>query len=460
MTHPTANAPLYEALQALAARDTARFHMPGHKGKPIFDAFARVFPLDFTETYGTGNLYEGTGPIRAAETRAAALYRAADCHFLTGGSTQGVHAMLYAACGAGSAVALDRSAHKSTLSACALFDLAPHFVYPESAEPFGFRAHLAPDEVDDLLRAHPEIRALLIVSPNYYGVRQDVPALAAVCRRHGRLLLVDAAHGAHFPALGLPSPIEEGADAAVLSAHKTLPALGQGAYLLFADTMDGARLREGAAMVGTSSPSYPILASLDLARVWLEGVGGEAYRATALEGARLRDAIAAHTPFSAVTPQDFPDLDPCRLTVCTAATALTGHALADALFARHGVACEMADDRNAVFILSGADSALDLMRLLRALVREGKRTHRTDAPAPVPPLPPAARALSVRQAWFSPRENVPLTHAAGRVCACAVTPYPPGIPLLWPGEKITDAHIEFLLQRCYTKAEQISVICL
>ena len=460
MTHPTGGAPLYEALQALAARDTARFHMPGHKGKPVFDAFAGVFPIDFTETYGTGNLYEGTGPIRAAEARAAALYKAADCHFLTGGSTQGVHAMLYAACGAGGVLALDRSAHKSALSACALFDLAPHFVYPEPAEPFGFRAHLAPDEVDEMLRARPDIRALLVVSPNYYGVRQDLPALAAVCHKHGRLLLVDAAHGAHFPALGLPSPIEEGADAAVLSAHKTLPALGQGAYLLFADTMDGVRLREGAAMVGTSSPSYPVMASLDLARVWLEGAGGEAYRTAALESRHLRDTIAAHTPFLPVTPYDFPDLDLCRLTVCTAATTLTGHALADALFVRHEVACEMADDRNVVFILSGVDSPFDLLRLRRALASEGKRTKRVPLPAPVPPLPAPERVVTVRQAWFSAHENVPLAHAAGRICARAITPYPPGIPLLWPGEKITAAHIEFLLQRCYTENEQISVICL
>ncbi len=459
MNHPTGGAPLYEALQALAARDTARFHMPGHKGKPVFDAFANVFEIDFTETYGTGNLYEGTGPIRAAEARAAALYKAADCHFLTGGSTQGVHAMLYAACGAGGVIALDRSGHKSALSACALFDLTPHFVHPESVEPFGFRAHLAPDEVEETLRARPDIRALLVVSPNYYGVRQDLPALAAICHKHGRLLLVDAAHGAHFPALGLPSPIEEGADATVLSAHKTLPALGQGAYLLFADTMNGARLREGEAMVGTSSPSYPVMASLDLARVWLEGTGGEAYRAAALESRHLRDTIAAHTPFIPVTPRDFPALDPCRLTVCTAATTLTGHALADALFARHEVACEMADDRNIVFILSGADSPFDVLRLSRALASEGKSAQRAPLPAPIPPLPHAERVLSVRQAWFSPHENVPLTRAAGRVCARAVTPYPPGIPLLWPGEKITAAHIEFLLQRCYTETEQISVIC-
>lgn len=452
---PTHNqdAPLYEALQALAARDTLRFHMPGHKGKPVFDAYAGVFPLDFTETYGTGNLYEGAGPIREAERLAAAYYGAADCHFLTGGSTQGVQAMLCAAAAPDGTVLLDRTCHKSAAAACALFGLSPHFIYPPPLAPYGCGGRLALPEAEAALRAHPEAAALLVVSPNYYGVLQDVPALAALCHRYGKKLLVDAAHGAHLPALGIPSPVAQGADAAVLSAHKTLPCLGQGALLLLGAGMDGAAHRAAESLVGTSSPSYPVMASLDLARAWLAGKGRAAYARAAKETAALRAWLAGNTPFGVLSGEG---LDPCRLTVCSACAGLPGHALADRLYEGHGVACEMADSRSAVFIITGSDTPVDLLWLRRAL----HRCAHGLSPAALEPLqspPPAERAMPVRQAWFAPREAVPAAQAAGRVCARPVTPYPPGIPVLWPGEKITAAHVEFLTERCYTTVKEVEV---
>ncbi|MGE4549736.1 MAG: amino acid decarboxylase, partial [Intestinibacillus sp.] len=180
------NAPLYEALQALAMRDPLRFHMPGHKGKPLFEAYAGVFALDFTETYGTGNLYTGVGPIRDAERLAARYYGAADCHFLTGGSTQGVQAMLGSACPPGGAVLLDRAAHKSAVSGCALFDLSPSFVYPPMVAPFDCSGPFSLSQIEEALYMHPETAALLVVSPNYYGVLQDIPGLAALCHQYNK----------------------------------------------------------------------------------------------------------------------------------------------------------------------------------------------------------------------------------------------------------------------------------
>lgn len=450
--------PLYTALRELAGRQTARFHMPGHKGRGMFDDFAGVFALDFTETYETGNLYEGEGPILLAERRAAAYYGAADCHFLTGGSTQGVQAMLAAVCGDGGTVLLDRACHKSTASACALFNLTPHFVYPKPLEPFGFCAALDLAETQALLRAHPEAAALLVVSPNYYGVMQDIPALARLCHKYGKRLLVDAAHGAHFPALGLPSPVALGADAAVLSAHKTLPSLGQGAYLLLGAGLDGDALRAAESMVGTSSPSYPILASLDLARAWLEDEGKAAYVWAAEQTAALRAWLPAHTALDTLTEANAGlPLDPCRLTVCCARTGQSGHALAGRLYAAHGVACEMADDRNLVCIISGADTPQNLARLRQGLEDVSRGLSRGPAPAGLPAPPEARRALSVRRAWFAPRRTVPVHKAAGAVCARPVTPYPPGVPVLWPGEEIERKHVEFLTGRCYNTVSEVQI---
>lgn len=449
--------PLYTALRRLIDKHTVRFHMPGHKGKPMFADFSGIFPLDFTEIYETGNLYEAEGPIREAELAAAAAYGAADCHFLTGGSTQGVQAMLCAACGDGGAVLLDRSCHKSAASACALFDLTPFFVYPEPLEPFGIRAALRPADVAAQLDAHPEAAAFLLVSPNYYGILQDIPVLAALCHARGKLLLVDAAHGAHFPALDLPSPVALGADAAVLSAHKTLPCLGQGAYLLFSERMNGDALRAAESMVGTSSPSYPIMASLDVARAWMAQDGKAAFAHAAAQTARLRAWIPVHTAFDTLTEDDFPALDPCRLTVCCAHTALTGHRLSDLLYECFGIACEMADDRNLVCIITGADRDVDFQCLQDALAALSAGLTRGEAPAPLPSPPAANPVKSVRQAWFSVRKTVPLAEAAGAVCARPVTPYPPGIPILWPGEEIERKHIEFLTKRCYNTVSEVQI---
>ena len=455
---PFTGAPLFHALQLLATGDSARFHMPGHKGEPLFHTFAEVFAIDFTETYGTGNLYLGDGPIRDAEVAAALYFGAADCFFLTGGSTQGIMAMLAAAVGRGGSVLLDRECHKSVCHACALLDITPYFVSAPLLEPFAVSGELPAQAVEQQLVAHPDIRAVLVTSPTYYGVRRALPALADLCRAFGKLLLVDAAHGAHFPAVGLPAPIAEGADMAELSMHKTLPCLGQGAVLLSGKGADRRALRENTALFGTSSPSYPVMASFDLARAYTEGPGRDAYRRSAEACAALREYIGRRTGFTALDETHFPALDPCRLTVCTAGTDATGHRLADMLWSEYGVACEMADDRNAVFILTGADTGASLHRLRRGLRRISARRHETLPPPAAAPFPPAERVMRVRDAWFANTGRVEPAAAEGLVCARPVTPYPPGVPLLWPGEKITRAHIELIRERWYNEIGEITVV--
>ena len=447
------NAPLYNALCALADKKTARFHMPGHKGQDILPEFGPLYRLDFTEVYETGNLYTGEGPIRLAEREAARLYQAADCHFLTGGSSQGVHAMLYAAAGAGADVLLDRNCHKSAAHAAALLDLSVAFVFPAVLEPFGVPGMLNPDDIDRALGQNPAIRAVLITSPNYYGVRQDIPAIAAVCHAHGARLLVDAAHGAHFPGIGLPSPIAEGADLAAVSTHKTLYAPGQTAMLLSNGTVDSGLLREGAALFGTSSPSYLLLAGLDLARAALEADDRYAQAAAAVSA--LRGSLAARTPF---LPLSGPPLDPCRLTLSAAGTDWTGHRLADTLYEQFGVACEMSDARNIVCIVTPADLPGNLTRLENALLALSDAVGRAALPPALPPLPLPRTVMPVRRALLGPGRALPLDSVRpGMVCARPVTPYPPGVPVLWPGEEITPEHIVFLHDQCYNTIDRIAV---
>ena len=438
------SAPLYDALRALAARDTARFHMPGHKGVSA-DCFP--FSIDYTETYGTGNLYEDEGPITHAERAAAQYYHANDCLFLTGGSTQGVLTLLATVCRTGSEVLLDRNCHRSVCHALALLDLTPRFIQTDPDPVYGFCRPLTAAQAAAALDAHPACRAFFLTSPNYYGVRQPLREIAAVCRARGVPLLVDCAHGAHFPALGLPTPVEEGAAACVMSAHKTLPALGQAALILSDGTLDHRELRESSRLFGTTSPSYPILASIDRARDWLEQTD---WRPVAEAARALHEHLYASTPFFPLTERDYA-IDPTRLTVCTAGTDLSGYEMADRLYQEYNIAVEMADSRNIVCILTPFDLDGNLDRLTRALDALALTAAGRPLPDPLPPLPAPRAARTVRQAWFAPRETVPLDRAAGRVCARPVTPYPPGVPIVLPGEEITAEHVVFLQKICYNE---------
>ena len=341
---------------------------------------------------------------------------------------------------------------------CALLGITPYFVSAPLIEPYAVSGQLAVKAAEEQLLAHPEIKAMLLTSPTYYGIRRDIPALADLCRAHGKLLLVDGAHGAHFPAVGLPSPVAEGADMAVLSMHKTMPCMGQGAVLLSAAGVDRRALRENTMLFGTSSPSYPIMASIDLARAYTEGPGRAEYERSAAVCAALRDYVNQKTAFSALTEADFPALDPCRLTICTAGTDLTGHRLSDMLWSEFGIACEMADDRNVVCILTGSDPKNAISRLKRALRQLSRRREVRPLPPVTAPFPPAERVMSVRDAWFSQNGRVQPAAAEGLVCARPVTPYPPGVPLLWPGEKITGAHVALIRERWYNTIDEISVV--
>ncbi len=450
--------PLYTALRALADENPLRLCMPGHKGAFMPEAsFLPLAEIDFTELPPTGNLYEGVGPISDAERLLAAAYGAPQAFFLTGGSTQGVLAALALACPPGSRFLCDRACHKSVQAAAVLLDLTPEFVYPEMTR-FGFTGRIQPEALAAAFCRVPDAAAFILVSPTYYGVRQDIPALAAVCRAAGARLIVDSAHGAHFPALGISSAVEDGAALAVLSAHKTLPAMGQSAFLLADSSFSPDAVRRFTALFGTSSPSYALMASLDLARAHLTSQEGRAAWRGAMERvASLRERISRSTPLHALCPSDGLVLDPCRLTVHMPPGA-SGNALSQALISSYNLFCEMADERNVVFIFTSCDDSARgdaLFEALSALSCGFSETDEEQAPLSVPH---PERVCSPRTAFFSAGEAVALSHACGRVCARNITPYPPGIPVLCAGERVDEFCIEYLIKIGYNKCSKILVM--
>ena len=236
--------PLYDALLALSGSDPLRLHMPGHKGR-AGGLFRDVSAIDFTEITPTGNLYTGEGPIRDAEQLCAKAAGAKDALFFTCGSTQGIFTMLSAAVGLGGTLLLDRGCHKSVYHGMGLLDITPVYLTPAPLPGTALSAPPSAQQVDAALTSHPEAKALFVTSPSYYGLRADLAALAQVCHGHGAYLLVDEAHGAHFPFVGLPSAAALGADLAVVSTHKTWPALGSSSILYVGENflMDALRLK-------------------------------------------------------------------------------------------------------------------------------------------------------------------------------------------------------------------------
>ena len=437
--------PLVDALRAYAAREPARFHMPGHKGKsfPLAELNG-LAPLDVTELNGTGNLYEPGEPFDAAQSLWAERFGFEQCQFLTGGSTQGVHTGLALCCMPGDKILLDRGSHRSAFHAMALLDLRPVWLERPWLEGENLTGPISPEAVERALDRHPDIKTVCITSPTYSGVLSEVDAIAQTVHAHGARLFVDGAPGAHLPFLGL-DPFR-GADAVAVSAHKTLPAMGQTA-LLFASGFEPDRARELASVFGTSSPSYPMMASLDAARDWMERRGAQEYERTAVRVEALRKKFPSLRPrdhaCGGPTCGDGLALDPTRLVL----NAKDGLALAQILEER-GIVPEMADKGHVVLICTCQDNDFTFRQLEQAL--DGLREQIGDCP-PLPPPPLPEAVLTPRQALFSPRETVEWPRSAGRIAAGQIAPYPPGVPVIAPGERIEKKHLAYLTDIGYNK---------
>ena len=339
--------PLYDAIRAFSAQGPVRLHIPGHKGKPLpIPELTGAAALDVTELGPTGDLFHGGEPFDSAQRLWAEDFSMDCCQFLTGGSTLGLHTALALCCRPGDRVLIDRGCHRAVYNALALLDLKPVYLERPWLASEGITGPISPSSVAQALEEHPEAKTLCITSPTYYGVLSDLPALAELMHRRGGVLVVDGAHGAHLPFLG--NDHLSAADLVVTSAHKTLPALGQSS-LLFANGFEPEQVRRMTSVYGSSSPSYPMMISMDGARDWMEGEGKLLYRRTAERTAALRERFPSLQEGA---------LDPTRLTL----NAVDGPALARALEAR-GLWPEMEDGGHVVLILTGMDSGEDLDRI-------------------------------------------------------------------------------------------------
>lgn len=437
------DAPLLDAWLRFHEQGPTPFTIPGHKQR--HDLVGDVVAGDVPLYGGLDTVKLSGGVLAAAEQRAARLWGADVCRFSVGGSTHANQAVALALGAEGDRVLVGRTLHRSVLLGLVLAGLEPVWLQPDLDATTGLPMGVSPATLEAGFRRAPDAVAVLVGDPAYVGTVGDVAGLAEVAHRHGRPLVVDAAWAAHFgfhPALPQHA-LALGADALVTSAHKTLPAWSQAAYLLArTERIDAARLDAAVEATHTTSPAGAILASADAARALLERAGTELLGALVDRVAAARRALA-EVPGLGVL--DGPHVDPAKLTVLLGGTGADGVAVERDLIAA-GLPVEMADRDTVVALVTLADDDESVGRLVAALAT-GVERHRGE---PRPAVPAAAWSVAPvmettpRAAFFAPHEVIPTDTAIGRTCAELVAPYPPGVPVLAPGERVTAAAVDAL----------------
>ena len=453
--------PLADAVLRYAGLGVLPMHTPGHKGgrgaHPVLRRFFTEEGLrsDVSLSAELDDLHAPTGCIRAAEELAAEAYGADAAYFMVNGTTGAVHTMLMAALAPGETILVPRNVHSSIVGAMILTGVRPIYMQPEIDTRLGIAMGVSLHTVEAAVREHPEARAVLLVYPTYYGVATELSAIADFLHANDMLLLTDAAHGAHFAFSDAlpPSAMAAGADLSAESTHKLLGSLTQTSMLLArGGLVSTERIRAASGIVQSTSPNELLLASLDLARAQMAEEGQERLAAAIRAAEELRrsiNEIEGLWAFGAeyMGADGMAALDPLKITVQVTGLGLSGFAAEEEL-RRRNVACELADARNVLLLLSYADGERETERVLAALrgMAEEHAPMCTSRGAAaflaLPPLPETA--LLPRDAYFARSEHVDVGTAEGQIAAETIVFYPPGIPVLAPGDVIDGATLAYL----------------
>ncbi len=426
--------PVADFIRSYASLKTARFHMPGHKGRE----FLGCESFDITEIFGADALYEAEGIISMSEKNASALFGSGGTFYSTEGSSQCIRAMLYLALtnrpqSMPPVILAARNVHKAFIYAAALLDFKIVWIWPEEHHSL-CACPITAEKLDYCLSSlDVPPAAVYLTSPDYLGGMADISSLAQVCRRYGTLLLVDNAHGAYLRFL-TPSrhPLDCGADICCDSAHKTLPVLTGGAYLHLAKTLPESfqrRAKAALALFGSTSPSYLTLASLDICNAYLSQDYSFRLSETVKKLNRLRETLSAGGWKTEAS-------DPLRLTLRSPA-GLTGQHLAERL-RRNGIECEYADRDYLVLMAAPENREEDFYKTAKIF----DKNYAPAAPDIILPQARGTQVLSVRQALFSPCQSVPTEKSLGKICGTPTVSCPPAIPIVVPGERIEQEAVE------------------
>ncbi len=450
--------PIYTALKEYAQQGVLRLHMPGHAGGCGFidHGLKQIAEIDVTEVPGTGNLHVPEGVIEQSRILLAKAFGARESLFLVNGASSGIHTLLMSLNRKQKKVIVPRNAHRSFYAGMVLSGIEPVYVPCQISSKFGLAMSVRSSDIVDLLDANQDIETVFITSPNYYGITCDVTAICKEVKKRPTSVsvLVDEAHGGHFPFHdSYPRPaLKSGADAVVNGLHKTLPILNQGACLHVQDEQYfWNQIFPAWSMLTTSSPSYPILASIDLARSFMM-IKGQAVLEKSLElSNKYKHKIGEIRGLSVCTEEELinipgtAEMDPLKLLINVRDIGITGDQLAQMLRQEYSIQVEMAAPNYILAMMSMFHRTQDWELLYEALKEiVGKYPGNKEKKEDVPLQPEPQVRLTPREAFFSKAIEVDFSYCRGKISAEVIAPYPPGIPCLLPGELINENVYEYL----------------
>ncbi len=449
-------APIYEALERFKRARIVPFDVPGHKrgrGNPELTAFLgeKCMTVDVNSMKPLDNLCHPVSVIREAEELAADAFGAAHAFLMVGGTTSAVQSMILSVVGEGDKIILPRNVHRSVINSLVLCGAIPVYVNPETDARLGISLGMKLSEVEAAIRENPDAKAVLVNNPTYYGICSNLEAIVALAHARGLYVLADEAHGTHFYfGEGLPvAAMRAGADLASVSMHKSGGSLTQSSFLLCGERMNPEHVRQIINLTQTTSGSYLLLSSLDLSRKNLALHGREIFDKVQRLADYAREEINEIGDYYAygkelVNGDSIYDFDQTKLSVNTLGVGLAGIEVYDILRDDYDIQVEFGDLGNILAYVSVGDSVQNVERLVAALAEIRRRWGRDGSDLMDHEYISPRVICSPKAAFYAGKESLPLSESAGRVCSEFVMCYPPGIPILAPGEEITDEILHYI----------------
>ncbi len=449
-------APIYEALERFRLMRVVPFDVPGHKrgrGNPELTAFLgeKCVNLDVNSMKPLDNLCHPVSVIREAEELAADAFGAAHAFLMVGGTTSSVQSMVLTACKRGDEIILPRNVHRSVINALVLCGAVPVYVNPDVDQSLGISLGMTRESLARAIREHPHAVAVLVNNPTYYGVCSDLRAIVRMAHDAGMLCLADEAHGTHFY-FGTSMPVsamEAGADMAAVSMHKSGGSLTQSSLLLCGPKVQAGYVRQIINLTQTTSGSYLLMSSLDISRRNLALRGKQVFNVVRELAEYAREEINAIGDYYAfgrelINGDSVYDFDATKLSVHTLDIGLAGIEVYDALRDDYDIQIEFGDLGNILAYISIGDRVQEVERLVSALA-EIRRRYRRDPSGMLSQeyIDPTVVA-SPQEAFYAEKISLPIEQTKNRVCSEFVMCYPPGIPILAPGERITEDILQYI----------------
>ncbi len=449
-------APVLEALERMKRARLVPFDVPGHKrgrGNPDLRAFLgeKCLDVDVNSMKMLDNLCHSVSVIRDAQALAAEAFHAAHAFFMVGGTTSSVQAMILSAVKRGDKIIMPRNVHRSAINALILCGAIPVYVNPQMDATLGISLGMRVEDIRAAIEKHPDAKAVLVNNPTYYGICSNLPAIVELAHAHGMLVLADEAHGTHFYfSEELPiSAMDAGADMASISMHKSGGSLTQSSMLLVGPKVHAGYVHQIINITQTTSGSYLLMASLDISRRNLALHGKETFEEVIRLVEYAREEINTIGDYYAygrelINGDDVYDFDVTKLSIFTRPVGLAGIEVYDLLRDEYDIQTEFGDIANILAYVSVGDRPKDIERLVAALA-EIRRNYRKDSSKMLKAeyIDPEVVA-GPQEAFYAEKESLPMEETKGRVCSEFIMCYPPGIPILAPGERITEEILTYI----------------